>query len=79
MPPSSHTERREYVKYQLRLRGSSLAEVGRELGVSTATVSQVCGGMRTSERIQRTIAEKLEAPVGAPRCSCRDEEGLMRS
>jgi len=79
MPPFSPTEMREFIKYQLRLRGSSLAEIGRELGVSTATVSQVCGGMRTSERIQRTIAKKLEAPVGASHCPCRDKESPMRS
>ena len=54
---------REYIKYQLRLRGTSLAVLGRELGVSTATVSQVCAGSRTSERITAAIERRLQVPI----------------
>lgn len=57
--------RHEYVKYQLRLRGWSLAAIGRELGVSSATVSQVSAGKRTSERVTRAIEEKLRIPSAA--------------
>lgn len=58
---------REDIKYQLRLRGSSLAQVSRELGVSTATVSQVCAGLRTSERVLSAIAAKLGTTADALR------------
>lgn len=55
----SPAQRREFIKYQLRLRGTTLAEVSRELGVSTATMSQVCLGVRSSERIMLEIAARL--------------------
>jgi len=56
-------KRREFIKYQLRLKGSSLAEISRELGVSSATVSQVCSGERTSKRVLQAIADKLEISI----------------
>lgn len=59
MPTKSAEEQREFIKYQLRLRGSSFADVSRELGVTPATVSQVCSGKRTSERVLSAIAHKL--------------------
>jgi|GEM_PF-2156305 len=55
----SPAQRREYIKYQLRLRGTCLAEISRELGVSTATMSQVCLGVRSSERIMSALAARL--------------------
>ncbi len=51
--------RREFIKFALRVRGSSLAEVSRELGVSQPVVSQVCAGERVSQRIREAIADKL--------------------
>lgn len=61
---SAHAgQRREYIKFQLRMRGSSFADLSRELGVSKPTVSQVCGGKRTSERVLRAVAAKLGEPV----------------
>lgn len=57
------TQRREFIKYQLRLRGTSLAEVGRDLGVTTATMSQVCLGVRSSDRIITALAERLGLSV----------------
>lgn len=51
--------RREYIKYALRLRGTSFAQLGRELGVSIPTLSQVCAGTRSSERLRLVIATKL--------------------
>jgi transcriptional regulator with XRE-family HTH domain len=55
--------RREYIKYQLRLKNSSLAEIGRELGITPASVSQVCSGERSSKRVLKAIADKLEIPI----------------
>jgi transcriptional regulator with XRE-family HTH domain len=56
-------ERREFIKYQLRLRGSSLTAISRELGVSITTVSQVSSGHRVSKRVLEAIAEKIGVSV----------------
>jgi Ner family transcriptional regulator len=71
---ASRARHREYIKYQLRMRGSSLAEVSRELGITAATVSQVCGGLRTSDRVLRAIAVKLGTSVEALRPERAEEE-----
>jgi len=44
---------------RLRLAGSSLAQVARELGVQPTTVTSVCQGYRRSRRIEDLIATKL--------------------
>ncbi|MBS0290882.1 MAG: helix-turn-helix domain-containing protein [Proteobacteria bacterium] len=44
---------------RLRLAGSSLAQVARELGVQPTTVTSVCLGQRRSRRIDDRIAEIL--------------------
>lgn len=49
----------ERIKMRLRLAGSSLAAVARELGVSSTTVIIVSQGMRRSRRIEALIADKL--------------------
>lgn len=51
--------RREYIKYALRLRGTSLTELSRELRVSISTLSQVCRGDRSSARLRIAVARKL--------------------
>lgn len=51
--------RHESIKMRLRLAGSSLADVARELGVSASTVTTVSQGYRRSARIQAAIARKL--------------------
>jgi lambda repressor-like predicted transcriptional regulator len=44
---------------ELRLRGSSLAQIARELKVAPTTVTSVCQGMRRSRRIEAAIAARL--------------------
>ncbi|MFN7783505.1 MAG: helix-turn-helix domain-containing protein, partial [Lysobacterales bacterium] len=44
---------------RLRLAGSSLSCVARELGVKATTVTSVSSGQRRSRRIEAKIAEKL--------------------
>lgn len=44
---------------RLRLAGSSLAKIARELEVQPTTVTSVCLGQRRSRRIEDLIAEKL--------------------
>ena len=52
-------EQHEWIKMRLRLAGSSLAAVARELGVAATTVTTVSQGARRSRRIEATIASKL--------------------
>lgn len=52
-------KRHEQIKMQLRLAGSSLAQVARELGVQTSTVAAVSRGKSRSRRIEDGIAAKL--------------------
>jgi Ner family transcriptional regulator len=49
----------EHVKFQLRLAGSSMAAIARELSVSHSSVTVVSQGYRTSSRILEAIAAKL--------------------
>lgn len=49
----------ERIKMRLRLVGSSLSEVARELGVRPTTVTSVSQGYRRSRRIEAAIAAKL--------------------
>jgi Ner family transcriptional regulator len=49
----------ERIKMQLRLRGSSLAEIARDLAVTRTTVTAVCQGRCRSQRIEAAIANKL--------------------
>lgn len=44
---------------RLRLAGTSLSEVARELGVAPTTVTSVSQGYRRSRRIEAAIAAKL--------------------
>lgn len=57
MSPS--LEQHERIKMQLRLVGSSLSAVARELGVRATTVTCVSQGYRRSRRIEAAIADKL--------------------
>ena len=49
--------RREWIKFQLRIRGTSLAGVGRDLGINRAAVGKA---MNTHyKRVEQAIAERL--------------------
>ena len=52
-------EQHERLKAELRIRGTSLAQIGRALGVSATSVSLVGLGKHRSKRIERAIAEAL--------------------
>lgn len=52
-------EQHELVKMRLRLAGSSLAQIARELRVTPTTVTIVSQGQRRSHRIEQAIATKL--------------------
>ena len=60
--PENPIKRRGFIKWQLELRGLSLAEIARQQGVTRKAVSQVAGG-GPSARIQQALAEALDMPV----------------
>jgi Predicted transcriptional regulator len=53
-------QQHERIKMRLRLAGTSLADVARELGVTSTTVTSVSQGLRRSRRIETLIAAKLQ-------------------
>lgn len=52
-------EQHEYRKARLRVAGSSLSAIARELGLSHTSVTIVSQGYRRSARIEAAIAEAL--------------------
>lgn len=52
-------EQHERLKAELRIRGTSLAQIGRELGISGTSMSPVGLGKHRSKRIERAIADAL--------------------
>ncbi len=52
-------KRHERIKMALRLAGSSLSQIARELGVQASTVASVSRGTCRSRRIEAAISGKL--------------------
>lgn len=52
-------EQHEEIKMRLRVAGSSLAQIARDLDVAATTVTSVSQGYRRSRRIENAIAAKL--------------------
>lgn len=52
-------ENHEFLKFRLRLAGSSMAKIARTLGISQSSVTVVSQGYRRSHRVQREIADQL--------------------
>ncbi|MDQ2069345.1 helix-turn-helix domain-containing protein [Natronospira bacteriovora] len=55
--PQDSRQRREWIKYQLRLRGSSLAQVARDQGVSRDAATLAL--RKPYPRMERAIADAL--------------------
>ena len=76
-------EQHERIKMQLRVAGSSLAEVARELGVAGSTVTSVSQGYRRSRRIESAIADKLGVALDSlwpdryPHGGCSEDRPFM--
>lgn len=49
----------EFLKFQLRSAGTSMAQVARKLGISQSSVTVVSQGYRRSHRVQEEIARQL--------------------
>lgn len=52
-------ERHERLKAELRIRGTSLAKIGRNLGISGTSMSLVGLGKHRSRRIEQAIVDAL--------------------
>ena len=52
-------EQHERLKAELRIRGTSLAKISRDLGISGTSMSLVGLGKHRSKRVERAIAEAL--------------------
>lgn len=50
-------------KYRLRVKGTSFAQIAKELGVAKTNVSAVSRGVKQSARIRQAIADALGEPV----------------
>jgi len=53
----------ERIKFLLRLRGSSLANVAQKLAVSRSVITRVSKGVDKSARIRQAIADELGEKV----------------
>ncbi|GFE49029.1 hypothetical protein So717_07820 [Roseobacter cerasinus] len=53
-------ERHAHIKYQLELRGLSLAEIAEQIGVGASAVSSVSLGKSRSKRIEQALAAALD-------------------
>jgi len=51
------------VKYQLNLRGLSMADIGRQVGVNRSMVSQVISGGKRSPKVERALARVVGIPA----------------
>ena len=58
MSVPTKVNKRELIKAQLRTRGISLSQVGRELGLKPSTISSVLAGAR-SFKVEQAIAAAL--------------------
>ena len=58
MSVPTKVNKRELIKAQLRTRGISLSQVGRELGLKPSTISSVLAGAR-SLKVEQAIAAAL--------------------
>lgn len=58
-PTKQDLDRHERLKAELRIRGTSLAQISRELGVSDTLLTLVGKGSHRSRRIERALAEAV--------------------
>ncbi|MBU1279422.1 MAG: helix-turn-helix domain-containing protein [Alphaproteobacteria bacterium] len=53
-------EKHELVKFLLRKKSNSLAQISRDLGISPGSVTAVCQGVRRSRRVEKALADALD-------------------
>nr|WP_321507943.1 helix-turn-helix domain-containing protein [uncultured Celeribacter sp.] len=74
--PEYQHEIHERLKAELRIRGTSLAKIGRELGVTPAAMTLVGKGVSRSARIEGAIALALETTPDALWRRADAEDGM---
>lgn len=57
--PETPQAKHEFLKTALRLHGTSMAEVARQLGVTHTTVSLVSKGKNRSRRVEMALASSI--------------------
>lgn len=62
-PLQSGGNQREAIKYALRIKGVTLADIANDLNISGATVSIVLTGERRSRRVAEYVASVLDSTV----------------
>lgn len=69
----------EHIKAELRIKGTSLAQLSRELGLSGASLSSVSLGKHRSKRVEAAIANALgeTAPETFPARYKSQEEDMI--
>lgn len=72
--PKRPTERRQWILFQLKLKGSNLSALARELGCSHQAVIHAAAG-RPSQDIEKALADKIGVPHRALFPEHFDEEG----
>ena len=73
-----HLSRREAIKARLRSRGTSLAQLGRDINRSASTVSSVLAGAR-SRVVEEALAAQLETTVEELFPERKHEKGVRRN
>jgi Ner family transcriptional regulator len=58
-PSKQALDTHERLKAELRIRGTSLAEIARDLGVSDAALTLVGKGFHRSRRIEKALADAV--------------------
>lgn len=53
----------EYLKYRLRVSGTTMAALARELGINHASLICITKRRRRSKRIEQALADKLNVHV----------------
>ncbi|WP_406736126.1 transcriptional regulator [Thioclava sp. GXIMD4215] len=62
-PTKEELDAHELLKAQLRIRGTSLAQLAREIGVNDSALTLVGKRMCRSARIEKALAEAVGRPV----------------
>ena len=60
-PSKQSLDAHERLKAELRIRGTSLAQISRELGVTDSALSLVGKGFHRSRRIEKALADAVDS------------------
>lgn len=76
-PTKEDLDAHERLKAELRIRGTSLAQISRELGVSDSALTLVGKRMCRSKRIEKALARAMGMPPEELFPACEEEGATM--